>query len=60
MTDSNTGYDGSLISELGVNRYLKGVQAQASSNVNFLFVATLRIKRGKNAILVAMGLHTAA
>ena len=35
MNNQNIGYDGALISELGVKRYLKGVRAQISSNINF-------------------------
>jgi len=35
MSQNNPAYDGALISELGVKRYLKGVSAREFSNVNF-------------------------
>lgn len=35
MSSTDSTYDGALISELGVKRYLKGVRAAPSSNIDF-------------------------
>ncbi|ACR13713.1 conserved hypothetical protein [Teredinibacter turnerae T7901] len=35
MNNQDSGYDGALISELGVKRYLKGVKSLGVSNINF-------------------------
>ena len=60
MSQNNPAYDGALISELGVKRYLKGVSAKEFSNVNFLFEASSPTKHGKNVTLAATDQPTEA